>query len=108
MLKKILATMLILIVSLSLVACGNKKGDNRDPEIGKNGTLKITYYKGGTGSFWIEELAMAFENETKIKVELTDDAQATENALTLLESNRNLPDLMFILYTNWQKFVQKG
>lgn len=99
---------MVLIVCMGLAACGNKGNDGRNPDIGKNGTLKITYYKGGTGSLWIEELAKAFEDETLVKVELTDDAQATENALTLLDSNRDLPDLMFILYTNWQKFVQKG
>jgi len=108
MLKKLLAVIMVLIVSVSFVACNKGKGDNRNPDIGKNGTLKITYYKGGTGSLWIEELAKAFEDETLVKVELTDDPQATENALTLLESERNLPDLMFILYTNWQKFVQRG
>lgn len=75
---------------------------------GENGTLKITYYKGGTGSEWLEELAAEFEEATKIKVELTADAKATENAKTLLESNRDLPDLMFILYTNWHEYVQKG
>lgn len=25
----------------------------------------------------------------------------------MLESNRDLPDLMFILYTNWHEYVQK-
>ncbi len=107
MLKKLIAVIMVLIVSIGLISC-EVQSSGRNPDIGKNGTLKITYYKGGTGSEWIEEMAKAFEDETLVKVELTDDAQATENALTLLESNRNLPDVMFILYTNWQKFVQKG
>lgn len=82
--------------------------DRSNSGAGENGTLKITYYKGGTGSEWLEELAAEFEEATKIKVELTADAKATENAKTLLESNRDLPDLMFILYTNWHEYVQKG
>lgn len=81
--------------------------DRSNSGAGENGTLKITYYKGGTGSEWLEELAAEFEEATKIKVELTADAKATENAKTLLESNRDLPDLMFILYTNWHEYVQR-
>ena len=38
---------MVLIVCMGLAACGNKGNDGRNPDIGKNGTLKITYYKGG-------------------------------------------------------------
>ncbi len=75
---------------------------------GENGELKITYYEGGTGKVWIETLASKFEKETGVKVILTADPMATENAITLLQSGRNLPDLMFILQTGWQKYVQSG
>lgn len=106
--KKIIAILLVLATCAAFTACGGGKGNSsRNPDIGKNGTLKITYYKGGTGSKWINELVNAFEEETLIKVEEpNDDAKATEKSLTWLESNRDLPDVAFILYTNWQKFVQ--
>lgn len=107
MLKKKLSLVMALVLSLGIAGCGGDTSEAKNPDIGKNGTLEITYYKGGTGSVWIEELANAFEEETLIDVKLTEDSMATQNALTLLEGNRNLPDLMFILYTNWQKFVQK-
>lgn len=104
--KKWLMVILTFIISASVVlaaaGCANRNG------AGENGTLKITYYKGGVGQEWIEDLAAAFEEATKIKVELTPDAKATENAKTLLEADRDLPDLMFILYTNWHEYVQKG
>ena len=94
-------------LALCLGVCTLFAGCDRGGVTGANGTLKITYYKGGTGDEWIEEMAAEFEQLTDIKVELTADAKATENAKTLLESNRDLPDLMFILYTNWHEYVQK-
>ena len=95
-------------LALCLGVCTLFAGCDRGGVTGANGTLKITYYKGGTGDEWIEEMAAEFEQLTDIKVELTADAKATENAKTLLESDRDLPDLMFILYTNWHEYVQKG
>ena len=107
MIKKLLSIMLALIICVAFSSCGGKQdSSSKNPDIGKNGTLKVTYYKGGTGSKWINELAAAFEEETLIKVELNDDSKATENSLTWLQTNRNLPDVAFILYTNWQKYVQ--
>ena len=105
--KKTIAILLALITCVAFSACGGTNGNStQNPDVGKNGTLKVTYYKGGTGSVWINELAKAFEEETLIKVELTDDIKATENSLTWLQSDRNLPDVAFILETNWQKYVQ--
>lgn len=100
--------LLMVALAACLGVCTLFAGCREYSDAGINGTLKITYYKGGTGSEWLEELAAEFEEATKIKVELTADAKATENAKTLLESNRDLPDLMFILYTNWHEYVQKG
>lgn len=94
------------VACLSAAGCGDKE-PGRNPDIGKNGTLKVTYYKGGTGSEWITRLAEAFEDETLIKVELEPDANATTNAKTLLDAGRNLPDVMFLQYTNWREYVQK-
>lgn len=106
MFKKLLSMVLCVVLALSAVGCSDGLDRGSNGNAGKNGTLKITYYKGGTGDEWIETIARDFEKATNIKVELTADAKATQNALVTLESNRNLPDLMFILYTNWCKFVQ--
>ena len=105
--KRFIAMILVMLSAFAFASCGGNGDESfTDPNVGKNGTLKITYYKGGTGAKWINELAAAFEKETLIKVELTEDSKATENSLTWLQSDRNLPDLAFVLYTNWQKFVQ--
>lgn len=97
---------MIFIAMFTLTACRNDE-NQRNPEIGKNGSIDITYYKGGTGDEWIEDLAMRFEDLTLIKVNLTSDANATKNAKTLLSAGRNLPDIMFLQYTNWREYVQK-
>ena len=100
---------LILILALAISAgtalfsgCVGKRGP------GVNGELTIRYYGGGCGEEWIAQMAAEFEEEAGVTVHLKKDNKMTENASTLLESGRDLPDLMFCLYTNWQAFVQKG
>ncbi|GHU98995.1 carbohydrate ABC transporter, N-acetylglucosamine/diacetylchitobiose-binding protein [Clostridia bacterium] len=91
--------------------CVNKntgEGIDSDPVSGPNGNLQIGYYAGGAGTVWIKDLATAFYKETGVRVYLNGDAQMTEKTATLLESGRNLPDLVFVLYTNWQDYVRKG
>lgn len=101
----VIAMLLVTVMATGLVGC-NKKGGGKTA--GENGTITISYYKGGTGSAWMEELAAAFEADTGIAVDYEHDNNITTNAQTLLESQRNVPDLMFIQYTTWQEWVQKG
>ena len=100
--QKSVALLLGAAALLSLGACGDKS------RVGENGAISISYYKGGTGSEWIEEVAEAFEEETGIVVNAEPDNNITVNAKTLLEAGRNLPDIMFVQYTNWREYVQKG
>lgn len=102
--KKLIGVLLAVVTATACLSCGKKT----QTSAGVNGSIDVTYYEGGTGKVWIEKIAADFEAETGVKVNLTPDPMATENALTLLESGRNLPDLMFILYTNWTKYVQNG
>ena len=88
--------------ALSFSACSDQS------RVGVNGSISISYYKGGTGSAWIEEMAEAFEKDTGIAVNYEADNNITVNAKTLLEAGRNLPDIMFVQYTNWREYVQKG
>ena len=53
--QKSVALLLGAAALLSLGACGDKS------RVGENGAISISYYKGGTGSEWIEEVAEAFE-----------------------------------------------
>ena len=100
--KRILKFIIPVILCFSAVfastGCGKEDLSN---------VLYIRFFNGGAGSVWLENLAAGFKNETGITVKLESDTRMTENALTLLESGRNLPDLFFALYTNWQYWVQK-
>ena len=103
--KKIFLVLILLLSTFSLFSC-----DDTDDEMigGENGKIKISYYKGGTGSAWIEAIAKAFALETGIAVELDDDNSITVNARTQLQAGRNLSDIMFVQYTNWREYVQQG
>ncbi len=87
-------------LGMSLAAC-NKGGAT------SGGSIKISYFEGGTGSEWIEALAESFTNDTGIDVELDPDDQITNGAGTKLNAGRNLSDIMFIQYTNWREYVQQ-
>ncbi len=96
--------LMVLMVMPVLTAC---PGGPSTPG-GENGTIKISYYKGGTGAAWIEEIAKRFTEDTGIAVELDPDNMITVNARTTLQAGRNLSDIMFIQYTNWHEYVQQG
>ena len=100
--KKVLLVLILLFSAVSLISCGETQIG------GENGSIKISYYKGGTGSAWIEAIAEDFARETGIAVELDDDNNITVNARTQLQAGRNLSDLMFVQYTNWREYVQQG
>ena len=88
--KKVLLVLILLFSAISLISCGEEQIG------GENGSITISYYKGGTGSAWIEAIADAFARETGIAVELDDDNSITVNARTQLQAGRNLSDIMFI------------
>ena len=102
---KSIAILIVMVLTLIpvLTACVDPA-----PAAGKNGSIKISYYKGGTGAAWIEEIAKRFTEDTGIAVELDPDNMITVNARTTLQAGRNLSDIMFIQYTNWHEYVQQG
>lgn len=95
--------LMVLTVMPVLTACPGPQ-----QPAGVNGTIKISYYKGGTGAAWIEEIAKRFTEDTGIAVDLEPDNMITVNARTTLQAGRNLSDIMFIQYTNWHEYVQQG
>ena len=100
--QKIMAIIsVVLLMFTFFAACSETR-------TGRNGSIEISYFKGGTGSEWIEALAAAFERDTGIYVDLIADNNITQNARTKLDSGRNLSDIMFVQLTNWREYVQKG
>ena len=62
--QKIMAIIsVVLLMFTFFAACSETR-------TGRNGSIEISYFKGGTGSEWIEELAAAFERDTGIYVDL--------------------------------------
>lgn len=95
------------------VAACNNDTDNTSSSNGENSvtkqTLKISFFKGGLGDEWIKAIASEFEKENEgVKIELEGDPAITEKMGPRLESGANLPDLAFVLQTNWQRWALKG
>ena len=114
--KKFVLLLTLALSFLGLAACDvdlsgdpiSDGGGNGDTPPAENGKIKISYYKGGTGSAWIEAIASEFTKDTGIAVELDGDNSITVNARTQLQAGRNLSDIMFVQYTNWREYVQQG
>lgn len=97
--KKIMAGILTVIISLGLVAC-NTAGSSND--------LKIAVYLGGYGQAWINNLARDFENENpgvKVTVEANPDLAA--DIPNRLENGSN-DDLFFSHGIAWELSAVKG
>lgn len=97
---KLLSCALSVLFAFGGFSACTKKG-------GGDGQLEILYFKGGTGSEWMDALCAEFEKDTGVKVKATPDNTITGSARTKLDAGRNLPDLMFIQLTNWREYVQK-
>ena len=104
--KAVAALLLILLAVIPVLTACNF--GNNGSQGGENGSIKISYYKGGTGGEWIETIAAEFTKDTGIAVELDPDNSITVNARTQLQAGRDLSDIMFIQYTNWHEYVQQG
>ena len=93
---KVIATIMLFVMAIipGLTACNI--GGNGGTQGGENGSIKISYYKGGTGGAWIEAIAAEFTKDTGIAVELDPDNSITVNARTTLQAGRDLSDIMFI------------
>lgn len=103
--KRILAVLLFAVMLIT-TAC---KGGGTEKTSGESKTLKISYFKGGYGEDWIKATGAAFEKENKgVKIEYEGDPGLTEKIGPRLESGANLPDLAFVLKTNWQRWAVKG
>ena len=86
--KKIIALLLVLVMALSLVACG---------ESGKpaNNTIKVAAIETAYGSEVWQKVAKAFEEQTGLKVELTTDKQL-EDVISGPMQNGDYPDVVHL------------
>lgn len=82
-----------------LAACGSSKGENE---------LYITYYKGGYGSEWVQQLARKFEAENEgVTVKADADTSLIDAVPNMMENGTDY-DLIFCHDVAWEDFVQPG
>ncbi|MBD5131882.1 MAG: carbohydrate ABC transporter substrate-binding protein [Clostridiales bacterium] len=82
-----------------LVGCGSKKSENE---------LWITYFKGGYGSEWVEQLARKFEAEHDGVTVRTDGDTQLIDAVPNMMKNGTDYDLIFCHDVTWEDFVAPG
>ena len=104
--KRIGAFLLVAALALAMTACGAGSGT-----AGKNGgeTLKIAFFNGGYGDAWIKAIGEKFTAANPgVKIEYQGDPGLTEKLGPRLDSGTTLPDLAFVLQTNWEVWGVKG
>src|SRR6056297_2169517 len=100
MMKKIMIVGL-LIMMISLAGCNGTSDDSQ--------VLQIDFAEAGYGRAWLENTADAFmEENPDVEVELNGNPNMTQNAGPRIESGRDLPDIFFLLNTNWQRWATRG
>lgn len=84
---------------MGFAACGPKKAENE---------LWITYFKGGYGSEWVEQLARKFESENAgVSVRTDGDTQLINSVANMMRNGTNY-DLIFCHDITWEDFVAPG
>ena len=87
--KKIIALVLVLVLSLSLFACGDTEDTNKEV------TLKVAAIETAYGSDVWKQVCEAFTAQTGIKVELTTDKQL-EDVISGPMQNGEYPDVVHL------------
>ena len=84
---------------VAMTACGETKGENE---------LWITYYNGGYGQEWAQQLARKFEEENEgVTVRVDEDTQLIDAVGNMMENGTNY-DLIFCHDVAWEDFVYPG
>ena len=78
-LKRIVALMLVMVMALSLAACGGKKTGGKGSNGGKE--VEIAYWHAGLGIDWLDEIVKAF-NESQSDWYVKYRESAVKNSLT--------------------------
>lgn len=106
MVKRSISIILISVLLLAVVTgCQNeKKAVKSQNQV----VLTIKYDDSIYGTEWIEKISDKFKKANKnIQVKLIPDSKINQTATALLESGKNLPDIMFLQNTNWEYWASK-
>ena len=98
--KKILSILLLMISILVFTGCSNKTNSSSD--------LKITFFNGGYGEDWINNLVKRFEEAKNVKVEIVKSEEGNCGAENFIKSGYNLSDIYIGESIPWKSLVQSG
>ncbi len=111
--KKILITLLLIAV-FALASCQGGTKTSNDPSKtngnnnNTNADLKITFFNGGYGEEWINNLAKRFEEAKGVKVEVVSSNEGNCGAENYIKAGYNLSDIYFGENIPWKSLVQGG
>lgn len=102
--KKIILIILTIFIAFACFGCEN-------PEDKKPTTkfdLKITFFNGGYGEDWINNLVARFEAKYDVKVEVVKSEEGNCGAENFIKSGYNLSDIYIGECMPWKSLVQNG
>ena len=106
--KKIVYICLLLLTTFMCIGCGatgTKTGNGPSPT---KSDLKITYFNGGYGETWINNLVARFEEAYNVKVEIVKSEEGNCGAENFIKSGYNLSDIYIGESMPWKSLVQSG
>ena len=102
--KRILLGLLLLLSAFLFVGCDktNTQGNNTDKD------LKITFFNGGYGEDWINNLVKRFEAAYNVEIEVVSSNEGNCGAENFIKSGYNLSDIYIGECMPWKSLVQSG
>ena len=98
-----------------LSGCGKPEEKSPDVVVESDGTttttITVAFAECGFGRDFFSKWEEAYNQKNpkeKIKLDLEGDSQMTQNIGTRITTEKNLPDLVMVLSTNWQEWAAKG
>ena len=108
--RKFLSLILLLLCAVALTACGSTKDPNKSnirTNAGSKADLRISFFDGGYGETWINNLVDRFEKAKGVKVEIVKSEQGDCGVSTYIKSGYNLCDIYIGDGILWQSYVQE-
>ena len=103
--KKVLIIVLLLTLFM-ITGCTETKSNT--PGVNTKADLKITFFNGGYGEDWINNLVKRFEEAKNVTVEIIKSEEGNVGAENSMKSGYNLSDIYIGESIPWKSLVQSG
>ena len=104
--KKILSLLSLSFLVFTLGSCGGNNNNTSESGSKTKADLKITYFNGGYGETWINNLVSRFEEANNVKVEIAKSNEGNCGAENFIKSGYNLSDIYIGEGIPWKSLVQ--